>query len=81
MLDTLTLLLQNHNIIIHDKLTLDQMGTYEKKIKKRADGSESIRIEARAGHHDDMVSTLFIYAGTLDISQLSGTNDNSWAII
>lgn len=81
MLDTVSLLLQTHNIIIHDKLTLDQMGTYEKKVKKRADGSESIRVEARAGHHDDMVSTIFIYAGTLDVSQLSGNTSNDWFIV
>lgn len=81
MLDTLTLLLQNRNIIIHDKLTLEQMGTYEKRIKKRADGSESVRVEARAGHHDDMVSTVFIYAGTLDVSQISNPNNQEWFII
>ena len=52
-------------------LTGDQIRTYERKVKKRADGSESVRVEARAGH-DDMVSTIFIYVGSLDNNQLSG---------
>lgn len=81
MLQNTVLLLQNHKLVIHDKLTIDQMLTYERKVKKRADGSESVRVEARAGHHDDMVSTIFIYVGSLDNNQLSGQNSTDWFVI
>lgn len=82
MLKTLTLLLESGRIIIHDQKTLDQMTAFERKVKKRADGSESVRIEARAGHHDDLVSNLWIYAGSLDRSQIAGQKrEVKWHII
>ena len=76
MLDSLTLMLETGRIIIRDKRTLDQMGTFERKVKHRQDGTESVRIEARAGHHDDLVSNLWIYAGSLDRKAVVG-NKNS----
>lgn len=82
MLDTLTLLLESGRIIIHDQRTLDQMTTFEKKIKKRADGTTTTRIEARAGHHDDLVSNLWIYAGSLDRSQVAGQKRTvGWSVL
>lgn len=82
MLDSLTILLETGRIILHDQNTLDEMGYFERKVKKRQDGTESVRIEARAGHHDDRVSNLWIYAGSLDKSQIAGkTNKVGWTIL
>lgn len=82
MLDSLTILLETGRIILHDQATLDEMGYFERKVKKRQDGTESVRIEARAGHHDDRVSNLWIYAGSLDKSQIAGnTNKVGWSIL
>ena len=81
MLDNLTLLLESGRIIIHDQATLDEMSTFERKVKKRQDGTESIRIEARAGHHDDRVSNLWIYAGSLNRSQIAGKRSLGWDVL
>ena len=82
MLDTLTLLLESGRIIIHDQKTFDQMSCFERKVKKRRDGTETVRIEARAGHHDDLVSNLWIYAGSLDRSQVAGKKrEVHWHVI
>lgn len=81
MLDNLTLLLESGRIIIHDQATLDEMSTFERKVKKRQDGTESIRIEARAGHHDDRVSNLWIYAGSLNRSQIAGKRSIGWDVL
>ena len=81
MLNTLTLLLESGRIIIHDQATLDEMSTFERKVKKRQDGSETVRIEARAGHHDDRVSNLWIFAGSLDRSQVAGKRSIGWTIL
>ena len=72
MLDSLTILLETGRIIIHDQSTLDEMGYFERKVKHRQDGTETVRIEARAGHHDDRVSNLWIYAGSLDRNAIAG---------
>lgn len=82
MLDSLTILLETGRIILHDQNTLDEMGYFERKVKKRQDGTESVRIEARAGHHDDRVSNLWIYAGSLDRNQIAGQKrEVRWHII
>lgn len=81
MLNTLTLLLESGRIIIHDQATLDEMSTFERKVKKRQDGTETVRIEARAGHHDDRVSNLWIFAGSLDRSQVAGRQSIGWSVL
>ena len=81
MLDTLTLLLESGRIIIHDRATIDEMSTFERKVKKRNDGTETVRIEARAGKHDDRVSNLWIYSGSLDRSQIAGRRSFGWTVI
>lgn len=76
-IDLLTMLLDNHQIIIHDEDTLDQLGWFEKKVKNFADGSSKVTIAARKGKHDDQVSCLWIYAATLTQSQLNkGTSSH-----
>lgn len=82
MLDSLTILLESGRIILHDQNTINEMGFFERKVKKRQDGTESVRIEARAGHHDDRVSNLWIYAGSLDRNQIAGSNRKvGWTIL
>jgi hypothetical protein len=76
-IDLLTMLLDNHQIIVHDEDTLDQLGWFEKKVKNFADGSSKVTIAARKGKHDDQVSCLWIYAATLTQSQLNkGTSSH-----
>lgn len=81
MLDILSLLLHTHKIKIRSKMALKQMHTYEKRIKSRADGTKLVRVEARAGHHDDLVSCCFIYAGTLTQQQIGGQQSTGWFLM
>ena len=81
MLDILSLLLHTHKIKIRSKMALKQMHTYEKRVKTRADGTKLVRVEARAGHHDDLVSCLFIYAGTLNQQQINGQQSSGWFLM
>ena len=72
MLDALTTMLSRGSIIIHDEKTLDQLRTMVKHVKTRSDGSKSVTIGAKKGKHDDMVSSLWIYAGSLSNRELEG---------
>lgn len=65
---TLTLI-NNEGITIHDKQTIDQMGTFVKAVKGKT-GAYSY--EAARGKHDDLVACLWIYAGSLNQNQLTG---------
>lgn len=76
MIDSLNLLLHNGRITIHDKDTLDQLGWFEKKVK-----NGNVKMAARKGKHDDLVSCLWIYAGTLKESQLMGKKSVGWTVI
>lgn len=81
MLDALGSLLDREAIIIHDENTLDELRNMVKKVKTRTDGTKSVRMEAKKGHHDDRVAALWIYAGSLDQRQLEGRRSTGWAII
>lgn len=81
MIDKLTLLLDNDRIIIHDKDTIDQLTTFEKRVKQKRDGGVSVKMEARAGHHDDAVAVCWIYAATLDDRQLLGHKRSGFAFL
>ena len=72
MLDKLTMLLNNKKIILHDKETVEELKYFEKRVKVHADGTQTVKVLARKGKHDDMVATLWIYVGTLDHRQLTG---------
>ena len=76
MIDSLNLLLHNGRIVIHDQGTLDQLGWFEKKVK-----NGNVKMAARKGKHDDLVSCLWIYAGTLKESQLIGKKSVGWTVI
>lgn len=79
MIDKLSLLLDQDKIKIYDKETIDELNWFEKKIKER-DGTQTIKMMAHKGKHDDMVATLWIYAGTLDDRQITGKK-TGWAIL
>lgn len=81
MLDRLSSMLDRGTIIIHDEDTLDELRNMIKKIKTRTDGSKTIKMLAKKGHHDDLVAALWIYAGSLDLAQIEGRTRSSWAIL
>ena len=81
MIDNLKLLLDNKSIILHDGDTVDELETFEKKVKTYADGTTSVKMAARKGKTDDMVATLWIYVGTLTQDRLAGRKTSGFAIL
>lgn len=81
MIDKLIMLMEQHKIILHDEKFINQLGTFEKKVKTRADGSQTVKLEARKGHHDDGVAVAWIFAGTLDQRQMMGSKHSGFAIL
>ena len=81
MLDMLAAMLDRGTIIIHDESTLGELKSFVKIIKTRQDGSQYVRMAARAGHKDDRVSSLWIYAGTRSMREIEGRRKSSFAII
>ena len=80
-LDRLNAMLDRGTITIRDKATLEELRGFVRIIKTRADGTQYARAAARAGHHDDTVMALCIYAGSLDMRQIEGRKKTSFAII
>ena len=81
MIDALASLLDRGAIIIHDAETLDELRNMVKKVKSRSDGSRSLRMQAKKGHHDDRVAALWIYAGSLNQRELERGKRTGWAIL
>ena len=81
MVDKLGTLLDRNNIIIHDEYTIDEMRSFIRRVNKRSDGTPYVRFMAKAGHHDDDIASLWIYAGSLDSKQLEGRKKSKFAII
>ena len=81
MIDNLKLLLDNNRIILHDEETITQLGDYEKKIKTRTDGTQSVKMMARKGKHDDLVSCCFVFVGSLNQSQLAGNRKRMLSVL
>ena len=81
MIDALSALLDRGAIIIHDENTIDELRNMVKKIKNRADGTRSMRMEAKKGHHDDRVAALWIYAGSLNSRELERGRRTGWTIL
>ncbi len=81
MIDALSAMLSRGSIIIHDENTLDEFRSMVKIIKGRDDGTRTIRMAAKKGHHDDRVAAAWIYAGSLDQRQLEGRVTSGWSII
>ena len=80
-IDALNTMLDRESIILHDQTTLDELRSFVKIIKKRADGTSYVRMAAKGNSHDDTVMALCIYAGSLDLRQLEGRRNSSFAII
>lgn len=81
MIDRLGTLLDRDNIIIHDEYTINELLNFVRHIKKRTDGSSYVRYAAKAGHHDDDIAALWIYAGSLDMRQIEGRKHSHFAMI
>lgn len=81
MLDMLAAMLDRGTIIIHDADTLDELRNFIKSAKVRQDGSKYVRMIAKAGHRDDRVASLWIYAGTRSLREIEGRRKSSFAII
>lgn len=81
MIDKLGTLLDRENIIIHDERTIKELLSFVRHIKKRSDGSSYVRYAAKAGHHDDDIAALWIYAGSLDMYQIEGVRRSGFAMI
>lgn len=81
MIDALSAMIDRDSIIIHDENTLDELRNFIKTIKTRADGSKYVRMAAKAGHKDDRVASLWIYAGTRSMREIEGRKKGGFAII
>ena len=81
MIGCLDTLLSRENIIIHDEYTLEEFNNFVRHVKTRQDGTSYVRFAAKAGHHDDDIAALWIYAGSLDNRQIEGRKKSSFAII
>lgn len=81
MIDRLGTLLDRDNIIIHDEYTIKELMNFVRHVKKRSDGTPYVRYAAKAGHHDDDIAALWIYAGSLDMYQIEGRRHSGFAII
>ena len=81
MIGCLDTLLSRENVIIHDEYTLEEFNNFVRHVKTRQDGTSYIRFAAKAGHHDDDIAALWIYAGSLDNRQIEGRKKSNFAII
>jgi hypothetical protein len=81
LLDKLSLLLNNHKLILHDRETVQELKTFEKRVKMHADGTVTVRACARKGKRDDAIACLWIYVGTLDQRQLSGSTKVKYSFL
>lgn len=81
MVGCLDAMLNRETIIVHDKYTIDEMLNFVRHTKSRTDGSSYIRFAAKAGHHDDDIAAMWIYAGSLDIRQIEGRRQSHFAMI
>ena len=81
MIDCLGTLLDRGNIIIHDLHTIEELFSFVRHVKIRTDGSSYVRFAAKAGHHDDDIAAMWIYAGSLDMRQIEGRKHSHFAMI
>lgn len=81
MIDALATLLNRGNIIIHDVSTIEELSGMVKYVKTKDDGTNTVRMAAKRGAHDDRVAALWIYAGSLDLRQIEGKTGHGWAIL
>ena len=77
MLDSLSAMIDRGTLIIRDADTLDELRNFIKITKTRTDGSKYVRMCAKAGHKDDRVASLWIYAGTRSLKEIEGRKCSS----
>lgn len=53
MVERLQYLLHNNNIILHDRVWIDELDIFERKVKRRADNSNIVTFSAPKRQHDD----------------------------
>ncbi len=80
-IDKLSAMLDRGSIIVHDEETLNELRNFVKITRSRSDGTKYIRMAAKGKEHDDLVASLWIYAGTLDSRQIEGRRHTGFAII
>lgn len=80
-IDALQAMLDRGNVILHDRTTLDELRNFVKIVKRRPDGTQSMRMAAKGSSHDDTVMALAIYSGSLDLRQIEGRRKSTFAII
>lgn len=80
-IDKLSAMLDRGSIIIHDEETLNELRNFVKITRSRSDGTKYIRMAAKGKEHDDLVASLWIYAGTLDSRQIEGRRHTGFAVI
>lgn len=76
MIDKLKLLLDNKTIILHDEETIDELRYFQKKVK-----GNTVKMAAKAGHADDCVSCLWIFAGSLTDQQFTKEKRSGFAFL
>ena len=81
LLNMLSAMVDRQTIIMRDASTLDELRNFVKSIKTRQDGTQYIRMMARAGHKDDRVASCWIYAGTRSLKEIEGRKRRGFAII
>ena len=80
MVDQLRTLLDRELIKIHDRTTLDELNNYVKKKRIRSDGSKGFYMAAKGKGHDDMATTVWLYAGSLDQRDLEHRKSNGFSL-
>lgn len=81
MIDKAQLMLDSGRVIIHSAETLRQLKEYEKRVKDRSGGGASVSFSAPKGDHDDLCTTLLLYAGTKSDRDLAGGNSQGFCIL
>lgn len=80
MLDKLQAMLDRGSIIIHSAETLRQLKEYERKVKARSGGGSTIQFSAPKGDHDDLCTSVYLYAGTRSDRELMGKNVSGFTV-
>lgn len=81
MIEKLGLMLDRKQIKLHNKIWLEELEHYERMVKRRSDGHQTVRYSAPSHRHDDTVSTLLLLAGSLDERQLAGTRPTTYGVL
>ena len=80
-IDRLAAMLDRQSIILHDEETIDELRNFVKIIKRRQDGTSYVRMAAKGHKHDDLVMSLCMYSGSLDLKQIEGRRKSGFAVI